>query len=152
WLGASLAFRTPLCDGIGWAVGWEEAHVGEISHGRALLGPLLLARGGVDRSGAHRTDEAWLKAAWADPRTRVLVVNDGNTLIRRNNGTAELVFLSPGQAPAGERYLLGVDPDGVAYFALAVKAPLTLPASLPLPRGTEIGEIVQDVPDWADVA
>ncbi|MFB9250840.1 NAD(+) diphosphatase [Sphaerisporangium melleum] len=121
-----------------------------MSEGRPLLGPLLLARGGVDRSAAHRTDEAWLKSAWADPRTRVLLISDGNTLIRRDNGTAGLVFLSPRQAPPGERYLLGVDPEGIAYFAVAVEGELPPPA--PLPEGTMVAEVVQDVPDWADVA
>ncbi|MEO3813793.1 NAD(+) diphosphatase [Sphaerisporangium sp. B11E5] len=118
--------------------------------GEVLLGPLLLARGGVDRSSNHRSDEAWLKSAWADPATRVLLIGDGHTLVRRQNGTAELVFLSPLQAPPGERYLLGVDADGVTYFAVAVTTPL--PTGLPLPQGTEVAGAVQDVPDWADIA
>ncbi|MEV6985987.1 NAD(+) diphosphatase [Sphaerisporangium sp. NPDC051017] len=117
-----------------------------------LLGPLLLARGGVDRSANHRNDEAWLKSAWDDPATRVLLVHDGNTLIRRHDGTAELVFLSPREAPAGERYLLGVDPEGIAYFAVAADGPLPLPVAHALPPGTEVAEAVQDTPDWADVA
>jgi NAD+ diphosphatase len=32
--------------------------------------------------------------------------------------TPALVFVSPAEAPAGERYLLGVDDDDVAYFAV----------------------------------
>ncbi|GII66639.1 NTP pyrophosphohydrolase [Sphaerisporangium krabiense] len=122
----------------------------EISQGEGLLGPLLLARGGVDRSAVHRSDEAWLGAAWSDPATRVLLVHDGNTMVRRHNGTAELVLVSPHEAPDGERYLLGVDPDGVAYFAVATTVPL--PAPVPLPKGAEVAEAVQDTPDWADVA
>nr|WP_262842086.1 NAD(+) diphosphatase [Sphaerisporangium corydalis] len=114
--------------------------------GEGLLGPLLLARGGVDRSAVHRNDEAWLKTAWADPASRVLLVHDGETLIRRHNGTADLVFLAPHQAPPGERYLLGVDADDVAYFAVAVD---TLPRP---PEGTEVAGAVQDVLDWADIA
>ncbi|GAA1518470.1 NAD(+) diphosphatase [Sphaerisporangium rubeum] len=123
-------------------------------HNEVLMGPLLLARGGVDRSGVHRGDEAWLKSAWADPATRVLLIGDGHTLVRRRNGAAELVFLSPADTPPGERYLLGVDTDGVTYFAVAVTTPLptTLPASTPLPQGTEVAGAVQDVPDWADIA
>ena len=123
----------------------------EIPQGEGLIGPLLLARGGVDRSAVHRNDEAWLESAWADPASRVLLVNDGDTLIRRHNGTAELVFLAPRQAPPGERYLLGVDSDGVAYFAVAAEGSLAPPAAL-LPEGTEVAGAVQDVPDWADVA
>ncbi|RCG29568.1 NAD(+) diphosphatase [Sphaerisporangium album] len=123
-----------------------------MSQGESLLGPLLLARGGVDRSAVHRNDAAWLKSAWADPATRVLLVRDGNTLVRRYNGTAELVLLSPDEAPAGERYLLGVDAEGVAYFAVAADGPLPLPAVHAPPTGIEIAEAVQDAPGWADVA
>ncbi|MDH2429811.1 NAD(+) diphosphatase [Sphaerisporangium sp. TRM90804] len=107
----------------------------ESRRGEGLLGPLLLARGGVDRSAVHRTDEAWLKTAWADPATRVLLVGDGHTLVRRHDDTAELVFLAPHQTPPGERYLLGVDPEGVAYFAVAVDGPLN-----PTAPGTEVAE------------
>jgi NAD+ diphosphatase len=92
----------------------------EISEG--LLGPLLLARNAIDRSAALRGDEEWLARVWADEKTRVLVVHDGQTVIRRFTDGAAVVFLSPLDAPEGPRYLLGVDPDGVAYFA--VQAPL----------------------------
>jgi NAD+ diphosphatase len=57
-------------------------------------------------------------AAWADPRTRVLVVNDSQALVRSGGNGLELVFLSPDQAPEGTRFLLGVD-DGVAYFGVS---------------------------------
>ncbi|MCT9932542.1 NAD(+) diphosphatase [Planotetraspora sp. A-T 1434] len=92
----------------------------EISEG--LLGPLLLARSAIDRSAALRGDEEWLERAWADEKTRVLIVNEGQTLIRRFSEDAALVLVSPLEAPEGPRYLLGVDADGVPYFA--VKAPL----------------------------
>ncbi|WP_203992418.1 NAD(+) diphosphatase [Sphaerisporangium rufum] len=118
-----------------------------------LLGPLLLARGGVDRSGALRGDEAWLKSAWADPGTRVLLVGDGRTLVRRSDGATTLLFVPPAEAPPGDRYLLGVGPDGVAYFAVAVDGPLTADAAGP--AGAEVERAVQDIehlPDQADVA
>ncbi|RJL33507.1 NAD(+) diphosphatase [Bailinhaonella thermotolerans] len=94
-----------------------------------LIGPLLLARSTVDRSALLRGDTEWLARAWADPSTRVLVVDDARALVRRGAAGAELVLLPPDRAPEGERYLLGVDDAGVAYFAVA--APLPDPAGLP---------------------
>ena len=85
---------------------------------------LALSRGEVDRSTARRTDTEWLAAAWADPGTRVLVVSDGQALIRTaDDGQAELAFVSPQQAPDGVRFLLGVDADGVVYFGVAGSLP-----------------------------
>lgn len=80
-----------------------------------LLGQLALGRGTVDHTAHHRQDADWLAAAWADPRTRVLVVTDGEAPV---DGSAELLFVPPQQAPAGTRVLLGVAPDGAAYFAI----------------------------------
>src|ERR1700729_2026104 len=82
---------------------------------------LALSRGEVDRSTARRTDAAWLAAAWADPDTRVVVVEDGQAPVRFRDGDTdgdgdtdtgdggggaaagaqELVFVSPEQAPDG---------------------------------------------------
>ncbi|MEU4831420.1 NAD(+) diphosphatase [Streptosporangium sp. NPDC023615] len=94
----------------------------EITAQEGLLGPLLLARGAIDRSAALRADTGWLEAAWADEATRVMVVGDGRALVRRLGEEAELVLLSTAEAPEGERYLLGVDARQVAYFAVAVPA------------------------------
>jgi NAD+ diphosphatase len=86
---------------------------------------LALSRGEVDRSTVRRTDADWLAAAWADPGTQVLVVQDGQALIRvaGGDGQAELVFVSPRRAPDGVRFLLGVDADGVVYFGVAGPLP-----------------------------
>ncbi|GAA2897289.1 NAD(+) diphosphatase [Streptosporangium fragile] len=86
------------------------------------MGPLLLARSAIDRSAALRGNTEWLERAWADGATRVVVVDDGQALVRRSGEEARLVLLSTADAPEGERYLLGVDTEGVAYFA--VSAPL----------------------------
>jgi len=86
------------------------------------LGRLALARETVDRATERRADPAWLAAAWADPRTRVLVVRSGRALVRFAEGRADLVFISPAEAPPGVRFLLGVDPGGVVY--VGVDAPL----------------------------
>jgi len=79
---------------------------------------LALARGTVDRVTKRRTDQDWIDAAWKDPRTRVLVVHDGQALVRDEG----LVFVAPEEAPAGTRFLLGEDADGTVYFG--VSAPL----------------------------
>ncbi|WP_329428524.1 NAD(+) diphosphatase [Streptosporangium sp. NBC_01495] len=94
----------------------------EITAQEGLLGPLLLARSAIDRSAALRGDAEWLERAWADTATRVVVVDDGQALVRRSGGEAKLVLLPTADAPDGERYLLGVDAEGIAYFAVA--APL----------------------------
>ena len=95
------------------------------------LGALALARGTVDRVTENRADQHWLDAAWADPRTRVLVVSDGQALVRMDNEHAGLVFLSPLEAPAGLRMLLGQDTDDVVYFGVNGKLPA--PADVPAP-------------------
>ncbi|MBO0803851.1 MAG: NAD(+) diphosphatase [Nocardiopsaceae bacterium] len=92
----------------------------EQQHGR--LGRLALSRGTVDRATERRSDTAWLDRAWADPGTRVLVVHDGRALARESkpgSGGLELLFVPPGQAPEGTRFLLGVDDDGTAYFGVS---------------------------------
>ncbi|MFI6456544.1 NAD(+) diphosphatase [Streptosporangium amethystogenes] len=94
----------------------------EIAAQEGLLGPLLLARSAIDRSAVLRGDTEWLERSWADAATRVVVVDDGQALIRRNGEDAELVLLSTADAPEGERYLLGLDAEGIAYFAVAASS------------------------------
>ncbi|MGH3231025.1 MAG: NAD(+) diphosphatase, partial [Streptosporangiaceae bacterium] len=83
------------------------------------LNNLALARSTIDRVTKRRTDKDWIDAAWKDPRTRVLVVHEGQALVHDQR---ELVFVSPQEAPAGTRFLLGQDTDGTVYFG--VSAPL----------------------------
>jgi NAD+ diphosphatase len=87
------------------------------------LGDLALSRGTVDRVTHRRNDSQWLDAAWADPRTRVLVVSGGKTLVREHDEQVELVFVPPGQAPRGTRFLLGQDADGIVYFGVSADLP-----------------------------
>jgi NAD+ diphosphatase len=84
-----------------------------------VLTGLALARGTVDRASARRDDTEWLEAAWPDQRTRVLVLDGAQALVRFGGGGAELVFVPPSQAPEGVRLLLGVDEEGVVYFGVA---------------------------------
>ncbi len=84
------------------------------------LGRLALSRSTVDRATLRRADGAWVEAAWADPRSRVLVVSDSQALVRSADGRPELVFISSAEAPEGTKFLLGVDTDDVAYFGVSV--------------------------------
>jgi NAD+ diphosphatase len=87
----------------------------------ALRGITLTGTGGIDRAAHRRLDEAWLAAAWSHPTTRVFVVSGGQALIEdTGDGRTELVTMPSFDAPVTEshRYFLGVDGDGVCYFAL----------------------------------
>ena len=95
-----------------------------------VLSGLALARGEVDRSAHRRMDADWLRAAWADRRTRVIVVERSQALCELNGGQARLVFVAPAEAPDGVQFLLGIDDDGVVYFGVA--------GSLPEPSGPDM--------------
>lgn len=81
----------------------------------------LTSTGGIDRAAKHRLDEAWIAAAWSHPSTRSFVVSGGQALVEDTpDGGAELVLVPPFDAPVTEhhRYFLGIDQDGVRYFAI----------------------------------
>jgi len=73
-----------------------------------------------DRAVEIRGDGAALDEAWADQRSRVLVVGHGRALM---DGSG-LVLLSPQQAPDGERILLGRGAEGGCLFAVRPDARL----------------------------
>jgi len=104
------------------------------------LDSLALSRGTVDRLTEKRADPAWLDAAWADPGTRVLVVSDGQALARIDDESAALIFVPPGQAPKGTRFLLGQDgADGTVYFGVSGPLPPPVDGARPAllaPGGT----------------
>jgi NAD+ diphosphatase len=93
------------------------------------LKPLALARSAIDRATEQRTDAGWLARARAGPGTRVLVVQDGKTLVRFGPDGASLVLLPAAQAPGDADFFLGLDTGGRAYFS--AMAPLPDPAGLP---------------------
>jgi NAD+ diphosphatase len=100
----------------------ELSEIPELSEVPELRG-LALSRAEVDRATARRSDTEWLAAAWADPGTRVVVVEDGRALVRSGPGTEELAFASPAEAPEGVRFLLGVASDETVYFGVAGPLP-----------------------------
>jgi len=98
----------------------------------AELGGLMLARGTVDRVSVRRGDPEWVATAWADPRTRVLVLDtSGQALVQFGDKAAELVLVPPSEAPDGLSFLLGVDGDGVTYFGLLERPAEPLEADAP---------------------
>ena len=103
------------------------------------LGEFVLARSDVDRASARREDADWIAATWADQRSRVLVLDEGQALVRFGDGAAELVLVPPAQAPEGVRFLLGTDAGGTAYFGLAGPAGGLGAGPLPAP-GTDMGQ------------
>ena len=105
------------------------------------LGGFVLARSTLDRVSARRGDTDWLAAAWADPGTRVLVLDNARALVRFGDKEAELILVPPAEAPEGLRFLLGVDDAGVAYFGVmgppGCLESLTEDAEAPEQEGTE---------------
>lgn len=100
-----------------------------------------LSRAAHDRAAEHRTDEAWLSARWADPSTRVLVVDSASALVDEAGPRPRLVYVSPEEAPGGDPLFLG-EVDGSAYFAVAGPLPNRLDAS----RGRlrDVGALLDD--------
>jgi NAD+ diphosphatase len=74
-----------------------------------------LTADGLDRAAERRTDPAWLAERWADATSRVLHVHEGR--VETEPGTGRLVLVPP-YATEVPRLLLGVDPEGVAHFAV----------------------------------
>jgi NAD+ diphosphatase len=124
-----------------------------------VLNGLSLARSAVDRVSHHRADQAWLTAAWADEGTRVLVLDHGQARVRFAGDGAALELTSPGDAPEGVRFLLGVDDAGVAYFGVdgprgglgagPLPGPGTAPA-VPLEPGVHVTGLRQAGPLLGD--
>lgn len=110
-----------------------------------LSGELALSRSGVDRVAERRTDADWLAKTWENPATRVFGIStEGKALV--DEPSASLVLTGPEDAPEGIRCLLGVDPDGVAYFGVVAErladapgTPMSLRAAGGLLGGRDAG-------------
>ena len=87
--------------------------------GGQALEQLALSRGVLDRASDRRDDAAWIGRAWAHPASCVLVIADGEAPVRdQESGSPALHLVASAEAPPGERYFLGLDPAGTAYFAV----------------------------------
>jgi NAD+ diphosphatase len=73
-----------------------------------------------DRVGHRRTDDAWLTDTWGEPATRVLPLSRGHFPVTGDGTSAG--WLSPGEAPGGQRVFLG-EQRGVAHFAVLLDEP-----------------------------
>jgi NAD+ diphosphatase len=98
------------------------------------LGVLPLGRSAVGRFAELRQDEPGLAAAWSHPDTKVLVLSEGQVFVvdepdpdRPDQIRTRLVTVPAYDAPEGERYFLGGDENGHAFFAVPAE---TLPGRL----------------------
>jgi NAD+ diphosphatase len=99
-----------------------------------------LSRTAVDRAAARRDDEAWLGTAWEAGRLLVLD-SDGRAAVD-DDGPALVFVDSAGSDGAGDRLLLGVDDDGVAFWGTLGVPPKKLGAR---PLGLrEVGAALTD--------
>jgi NAD+ diphosphatase len=79
------------------------------------LPDLALARAVVDRAAHRRTDSRWLSATWEARGTRVLRLGDGTAAVVDDPPRLDLAQRP--DVPEEQRFFLGVDDEGVAYFA-----------------------------------
>jgi NAD+ diphosphatase len=114
------------------------------SAGLSPLGDLALARGTVDRVTKRRTDQDWIDRAWKDPRSRVLVVSDGQALVQEVADRVDLVLVAPEQAPSGIRFLLGQDEDDVVYFGVSGDLPGDPEPGVRAASLREVGALLSD--------
>ncbi|NJC69563.1 NAD(+) diphosphatase [Planosporangium thailandense] len=98
------------------------------------------AIGGFDRAAHRRTDADWLERAWSD--ALVVVVDEGRALVR--DEPPSLVFTPAAEVDAAERYFLGEDARGRAYFA--VDGGITAPPGTHKATIRDVGHIL-DEPD-----
>ena len=85
---------------------------------RALLADLMLARGTLTRDAHVRSDADQLASLWADPSTRVLAVHEGRAAVTRDEQVRLALRPSAEADHAAERFFLGRDAAGTAYFAV----------------------------------
>jgi NAD+ diphosphatase len=108
--------------------------------------PPPLGRSDVDRAAMLRADDGWLARAWAHPASRVIVVNAGRALV---DAQQALVRTPTVDAPAGERYFLGVpDQAGIAgavgLFAVAAHLPDPAAPGVRAASLREVGALLSD--------
>jgi NAD+ diphosphatase len=103
----------------------------------ARPGPPLTV--GFDRAAHRRTDADWLARAWAD--ALVVLLDEGRTLVSEE--PSGLVLAPAGEVdPSAERYFLGEDARGRAYFA--VETPITAPPGALKANVREVGDVLPE--------
>lgn len=85
------------------------------------VAPIAFSHHAHNRIAGRRTDDAWLDETWADPRTRVLVLHEARLVVPEDTGA--LRWVAPGEAPPGQRVLLGEYGDEVRFALLADAMP-----------------------------
>jgi NAD+ diphosphatase len=108
--------------------------------------PPPLGRSGIDRAAHLRADDEWLARAWANPLSRVLVVDAGRALVDEHDA---LVVSPPADSPSGERYFLGIaaptDADAaIGVFAVAAALPDPPPSGMKAANLREVGANLSD--------
>jgi NAD+ diphosphatase len=108
--------------------------------------PPPLGRSGIDRAAHLRADDEWLARAWANPLSRVIVVDAGRALVDEHDA---LVGLRPAETPAGERYFLGVATptdvdDAIGVFAVASPLPDPPPSGMRAATLRDVGAHLSD--------
>lgn len=94
-----------------------------------------LSASGLDRAGHRRRDTAWLDAAFASDRARLLLMREGAPLVQGSigqQGPRPLLWLGPQGAmlsPRAQRLFLGETAGGAPTFALDLPASFDLSAS-----------------------
>jgi NAD+ diphosphatase len=107
----------------------------------AELPELALARGTLDRASGHRGDPQWLADRWADRRTRVYPVAPHHGLAAGPEDAPTLVTVAVASVEQYERYLLGVDGDDVACFAVQLPDAEALQTVVPDARVVTLREV-----------
>ena len=79
---------------------------------------LAVGNGAIDRKTERRGDRQWLAALWAQDSSRAVQVAPGRAAIQQAGESAELAWRPTQDLPEGEQYLLGVDSQGIARFAV----------------------------------
>lgn len=82
-----------------------------------------LSRTAVDRAAARRDDDAWLATAWESGR---LLVLDSEGRVAVDDDGPSLAFLDSTASGVGDRLLLGIDDDGVAFWGTLGEVPKRL--------------------------
>jgi NAD+ diphosphatase len=85
-----------------------------------------LSRSGVDKAAEHRDDAAWLATAWQTGK--LLVIDEEGRAAVDDDGPALAFIDAAGWSGDRERLLLGVDPDGTAYWGTVGELPRRLGA------------------------